>query len=122
MFVKPRADQAREAAAHLPRALPYLLGLRRERLAGIRAVADAGQYSTDWRTTLAAVADYYDKAKRADLRHTEVQLATVLIAAGAPSGQVARQLGVGRDRLHRVLTETHPSLVKARVRRKKAGA
>lgn len=112
-FRSPTAEQRAAAERELARALPYLLARRAEALAGLRSVAREVQYTVTPQKTLAAVRAYRDA--RAELRSLEVQIACVLVAAGAPSGRVCRELGIGRTTLHAALRRSkYPDLATER--------
>ncbi|MBE5513788.1 Uncharacterised protein [Mycobacteroides abscessus subsp. abscessus] len=100
-FKTPTPDQQREAAQELPHALPHLAGLYSAGLADLHTVIDRGSADPD--RTLAAIATWWDKDRRAGIRRTERQIAAVLIAAGEPGGAVCRGLGISRTRLQQRL-------------------
>lgn len=100
-FKTPTPDQQREAAQELPHALPHLAGLYSEGLADLHTVIERGSADPD--RTLAAIATWWNKERREEIRRIERQIAQVLIEAGEPGGAVCRDLGISRTRLQAAL-------------------
>ncbi|AUN38630.1 hypothetical protein [Tsukamurella tyrosinosolvens] len=112
-FRRPTAEQQAAAERELTRALPYLLARRAEALAALRSLAHEVQYTITPEKTLGAVRAYRDA--RRELRSLQVQIACVLVAAGAPTGRVCRELGIGRTTLHTALRKSkYPQLATER--------